>query len=67
MTLKEARLANHLRTEDVAKYLGISTLTISSWEFGRTAPTIDDFVKLLELYCVKFDEIDLPIKRKLNQ
>lgn len=59
ITLKAARVNAELDQYEVAKKLGVNIATVSSWETGKTKPSLDNFRKLCELYewpenCIKF-------------
>ena len=51
-----------LSQEELAKMLFISRQTISLWETGQTLPTIDNLIKLREIFGVSLDTIlcDIP-------
>lgn len=55
LRLKEIRKQNKLKTTDVAKALGVSQSTLSSWERGRISPSINMILKMTELYKVSTD------------
>ena len=48
--LRNARIENNMKQQDVADILGIKPNTLSNWEKGRTEPDIDTFVKLCDIY-----------------
>lgn len=48
--LRRARKAKKLTQEDVAQRLGIDYSTISKWENGRSAPSMETLVQLAEMY-----------------
>lgn len=52
---KEARLNKKLKISDVAKALGVTSPTVSSWENERKSPTVDMLIKIAELYGVTTD------------
>lgn len=59
ITLRAARVNAGLNQADVANELSVNITTISSWESGKTKPSIENFRKLCELYkwpenCIKF-------------
>lgn len=55
--LKEARLNAGLKQEELAKQLGVSRQTISSWENDRSYPDLGSAVKLSNLYGRSMDEM----------
>jgi len=55
--LKEARLNAGLKQEELAKRLGVSRQTVSSWENDRSYPDLGSAVKLSDLYGTSLDEM----------
>ena len=55
--LKEARLNAGLKQEELAKQLGVSRQTISSWENDRSYPDLGSAVQLSNLYGRSMDEM----------
>ena len=55
--LKEARLHAGLKQEELAKQLGVSRQTVSSWENDRSYPDLGSAVKLSNLYGRSMDEM----------
>jgi len=55
--LKEARLNAGLKQEELAKQLGVSRQTVSSWENDRSYPDLGSAVKLSNLYGRSMDEM----------
>lgn len=55
--LKDARLNAGLKQEELAKQLGVSRQTISSWENDRSYPDLGSAVKLSNLYGRSMDEM----------
>jgi len=55
--LKEKRTAANLSQEDLAKALGVSRQTVSSWENNRSYPDIGSLLKLSDLYGTSLDEL----------
>ncbi len=43
--------------EDLARMLFVSRQTISLWEKGQTVPTVDNLLRLREIFCVSADKI----------
>ena len=60
MTLKAARINAGKTQAETAESLGISTATLSSWELGKTEPSVSQFHKLCALYGVSIDNVFLP-------
>ena len=50
ITLKAARINAGLDQSDVAKELNVNITTVSSWETGKTQPSLENFKRLCELY-----------------
>ncbi len=68
--LKEARTANNYSQQEVSEILHVSRSTISSWEIGRTYPTIDLLIELSNLYELSLDKLlkeDEEIIKKFKQ
>lgn len=62
--LKAARIEKGLNQEDVAKYLGVTTQKVSSFETGRTRVDVDTLARLCELYGLDMNYIaGLQIRR----
>jgi transcriptional regulator with XRE-family HTH domain len=57
VSLKAARVNRGLSQKDVAKALGISNKTVSSWEKGETFPSAKYVGMLCKLYNVVYDDI----------
>ena len=57
ISLKAARVNAGLSQKDVAKELGISNKTLSSWECGDTFPSAKYIGSLCRLYNVVYDDI----------
>lgn len=63
ITLRAARVNAGLDQADVARELDVNIATVSSWETGKTKPSIDRFKKLCRLYGwpedqIRFDEVN---------
>jgi len=57
--IKRYRELNGMKQEDLAKRLCISNKTISSWECGRTSPSIGYIETLAQIFgCSKTDLLD---------
>ena len=64
--LTELRRNKGLRQEDVAKALGVTTATYSSWERGRTVPDVSTFLELARFFDVTVDRLLRSISRPLR-
>lgn len=59
ITLRAARVNAGLGQSFVAYKLGVNVATVSSWETGKTKPSLDNFRKLCELYGCPEDMIKI--------
>lgn len=57
ITLRAARVNAGLDQADVARELGVNIATVSSWETGKTRPSLDNLEKLCRLYNCPMDHI----------
>ncbi len=55
LNLKEIREEKGLQQKDIAKKLNRTPACISSWETGKTEPSLDDLVKLADYLEVSLD------------
>ncbi len=55
LKLLELRKLNHLTQRDVASYLGISQPSYIRYENGGAEPTLENLVKLADLFDVSVD------------
>jgi len=55
--LDELRRARKLNQEAIAKTLGVTPGTYSSWERGRTEPSINDLIKLARYFNIAVDRL----------
>ncbi|MCL2675675.1 MAG: helix-turn-helix domain-containing protein [Firmicutes bacterium] len=53
--LKELRLEKNLRQFDLAKIFNVAPNTISSWERGNSAPSIDELKVIAKFFGVSTD------------
>lgn len=60
MTLKAARVNAHLSQRTTAQAIGVSTVTLRSWENDKSFPNVCLFAKLCRLFGVKMEDISLP-------
>ena len=58
LTLKALRVNAEFTIEKASKELGISTVTLRSYETNKTIPTVKMMNKMLSLYNAKFSNID---------
>ena len=58
LTLKALRVHAGFTIEKASKELGISTVTLRSYETNKTIPTVKMMNKMLSLYNAKFSNID---------
>ena len=58
LTLKALRVNAGFTIEKASKELGISTVTLRSYETNKTIPTLKMMNKMLNLYNAKFSNID---------
>lgn len=59
ISLAAARVNAGLTQKEVAEKMGVSKVTIISWEKGKTLPNIATARKLAELYEIPLDNIYL--------
>ena len=55
LNLKMIREEKNLQQKDIAQQLNRTTACISSWERGKTEPSLDDLIKLSEFLDVSTD------------
>ncbi len=55
LKIKELREEKKWQQKDVAEKLNKTTACISSWETGKTEPSIDDLVRLADIFEVSLD------------
>ena len=58
LTLKALRVNAGFTIEKASKELGISTVSLRSYETNKTIPTLKMMNKMLNLYNAKFSNID---------
>lgn len=63
ISLKDARKKARLTQAQVAKELNVTRCTVDNWEHGRCSPDALHLKKLLELYRIKFEEVDFHERR----
>ncbi|MCF0121677.1 MAG: helix-turn-helix transcriptional regulator [Lachnospiraceae bacterium] len=52
--IRDARPRDIIQSE-AAKQIGVSIMTLCKWEKGVTLPTLDQFIKMCEIYDKKID------------
>lgn len=57
ISLKAARVNAGLSQKDVAKKIGVSNKTLSSWENGTNFPSVIQINLLCELYKVTYNDL----------
>lgn len=60
MSPREARIAAGLSQEALAKRLGVSQRTVSTWETGRVALTVRRAKRVADILGVPMDQVDWP-------
>ena len=66
-TIKEIRIRNNMSQQEMADSLGYtSRSTIRKIESGENEMSAEKFQKLLELYCLDHDELDLTINERIG-
>lgn len=58
ITLRALRVNAGFTIEKASKELGISTVTLRSYETNKTIPTVKMMNKMLKLYNAKFSNLD---------
>lgn len=56
-TLKFLRCSSKLTQQQVASYLGVKRVAYTAYEAGRTSPSLENVVKLAQLYNVTTDSL----------
>lgn len=54
---KVLRKAQKIDQKDLAKYLNVSSKTISHWETGYTEPSISQLIAISKFFDVSIDEL----------
>lgn len=56
--IAKLRNASGMSVKEVQKKLGFNTsMAVYKWQYGRTLPTVDNLVRLADLFNVKMDDI----------
>ena len=66
LSLRATRVNAGLTLKEASEKLGISTVTLRSYEYYKTVPNIGIINKMLKLYEVKIDDISFVQKSKLK-
>lgn len=53
--LREVRKNKGLKQQEIAELLGVKRNTYSDWENGKTEPSFESLVKLVDLFEVSLD------------
>ena len=48
-----------LKQAEAANALGVSEVTLSNWENGKTYPTIDKIIKMSKLYNLPLEDFEI--------
>lgn len=57
LTLKGARVNAGLTQKEAGEKLGVTSVTLSNWEKGKTFPKASQLVKIASLYGVRIEDI----------
>lgn len=60
VSIKALRVNANLNQKEAAKSLGIAPVTLIKWESNKTSPTVEQLVKMCNLYGCTVDDIFLP-------
>ena len=56
--IRELRIANHLRVEDISEFMGFETpQAVYKWQRGQSMPTVDNLFALSALFDTPVDDI----------
>ena len=64
LTLRAIRVNNGYTLKEASEKLGISTVTLRSYEYYKTIPNMNMVNKILDLYKVNIDDISFIPKNK---
>ena len=56
LTLKGARVNAGLTQKEAGEKLGVTSVTLSNWEKGKTFPKVDQIFRLADLYGVSVND-----------
>lgn len=57
VSLKAARVNRNLTQDQAARFLGVSSNTLSKWENGKAFPSARRIPKITEVYGVEYDKL----------
>lgn len=63
-SLRELREKNNMTLEQVGQKMGVNRQAIHCWETGKRTPQIRNIYKFLEIYGVKFEDVEWIVKEK---
>ncbi len=66
ISLKAARVNARLTQKEAAKRIGVTVLTLSKWESGKTEPKYSQAVKIGAVYGLPVDSIHFVERSKIN-
>lgn len=58
MNLASARVNAGLTAEEACEYIGVTSVTLSSWENGMTFPSVKYLPRILKLYNASYDDLN---------
>lgn len=61
--IRKKRIAAGLTQAQVAKAINVAQPAVSSWEKGKTAPTLANVVRLVDLLSISDEELVATIRR----
>ena len=64
--IKDARQNNNISQESLAKQLGVSRQTISSWENGKSYPDLVSIIKMSDIFNISLDKMLKEDKKLVN-
>lgn len=60
VTIRAMRVNRNLKQSDAARKIGVNPGTLNNWEQNKTFPTIDNIMKICEVYECEIDDLILP-------
>lgn len=57
MAIRELREAARMKQETLAKLVGVKPPSVSAWENGKSMPTVENVLKLADIFGVTTDEV----------
>lgn len=58
ITIEAARVNARLKQKEAADKIGVTVQTLLNWEKGRTVPTIDNAIKMCEVYGIDLEYLN---------